>query len=296
MPKSKVSTGIEIEYETFGSPSDPAVLLVSGFTAQMLMWPADFCRLIADAGYHVIRFDNRDCGLSTKLDGAEVDTDGVIRAALLDDPVPAVPYNLSHMAADAVGLLDALGVERAHVIGGSMGGMIVQIIAIEHADRVASLTSIMSNSGEPEYGQPTPEAMEALVAPPPTDREAYIESSKNWMVWQSKKHATVEQNRLDAAASFDRSFYPQGAPRQLAAIYASGRRTDGLKAITAPTLVIHGTDDTLIAPSGGIRAAELIPNSRLDMIDDMGHDLPRALWPRITGSIIEHLSLASSAK
>ncbi|MFM7410741.1 MAG: alpha/beta fold hydrolase, partial [Actinomycetota bacterium] len=216
MPRVGVSTGIEIEYETFGSPSQPTVLLVSGFTAQMLMWPADFCRIIADAGFHVVRFDNRDCGLSTKLDGKAVDTDGVIRAALLDDPVPAVPYNLSDMAADAVGLLDALGVDAAHVIGGSMGGMIVQIMAIEHPTRVASLTSIMSNSGEPEYGQPTPEAMEALVAPPPTDRAAYIESSKNWMVWQSKKYSTIEQNQVDAAASFDRSFYPDGAPRQLA--------------------------------------------------------------------------------
>ena len=296
MPRTKVATGIEIEFETFGSPSHPAVLLVSGFTAQMLMWPAEFCRLIADAGFHVIRFDNRDCGLSTKLDGAEVDTDGVIRAALLEDPVPEVPYNLSDMAADAVGLLDALGIERAHVVGGSMGGMIVQIIAIEHPNRVVSLTSIMSNSGEPEFGQPTPEAMEALVAAPPTDRDAYIESSKQWMVWQSKKHSTVEQNRIDAAASFDRSFYPQGAPRQLAAIYASGRRTEGLMNITAPTLIIHGTDDTLIAPSGGQRAAELIPNAKLDIIDDMGHDLPRALWPRITGSILSHVSSVSSTK
>lgn len=292
MPRVGVSTGIEIEYETFGSAAQPTVLLVSGFTAQMLMWPADFCRIIADAGFHVVRFDNRDCGLSTKLDGKAVDTDGVIRAALLDDPVPAVPYNLSDMAADAVGLLDALGVESAHVVGGSMGGMIVQIMAIEHPTRVASLTSIMSNSGEPEYGQPTPEAMEALVAPPPTDRAAYIESSKNWMVWQSKKYATVEQNQADAAASFDRAFYPEGAPRQLAAIYASGRRTDGMRGISAPTLVIHGTDDTLIAPSGGQRAAELIPNARLDMITDMGHDLPRALWPRITESIISHLKEA----
>jgi len=289
MPRAKVATGIEIEYETFGSSANPAVLLVSGFTAQLLMWPADFCRLIADSGFHVIRFDNRDCGLSTKLDGKPVDTDGVIRAALLDEQVPAVPYTLSHMAADAVGLLDVLGIDRAHVVGGSMGGMIVQVMAIEHPSRVASLTSIMSNSGEPEYGQPTPEAMEALVAPPPTDREAYIESSKNWMVWQSKKHRSVEQNRIDAAASFDRSFYPEGAPRQLAAIYASGRRTDGMRAISAPTLVIHGTDDTLIAPSGGQRAAELIPNAKLDMIDDMGHDLPRPLWSRITGSIISHL-------
>jgi pimeloyl-ACP methyl ester carboxylesterase len=289
MPRTKVATGIEIEYETFGSASDPTVLLVSGFTAQLLMWPADFCRIIAEAGFHVIRFDNRDCGLSTKLDGQSVDTDGVIRAALLDDSVPAVPYTLSDMAADAVGLLDALGITAAHVIGGSMGGMIVQVMAIEHPSRVASLTSIMSNSGEPEYGEPTPEAMEALVAPPPTDRAEYIDSSKNWMVWQSKKFATIEQNRIDAAASFDRSFYPQGAGRQLAAIYASGRRTDGMRGITAPTLVIHGTDDTLIAPSGGRRAAELIPNARLDMVTDMGHDLPRPLWPRITESIIAHL-------
>lgn len=296
MPKVKVSTGIEIEYETFGSPSNPAVLLVSGFTAQLLMWPEEFCRIIAEAGFHVIRFDNRDCGLSTKLNGTPVDTDGVIRAALLDEAVPAVPYTLSSMAADAVGLLDALGIDRAHVIGGSMGGMIVQVMAIEHPKRVVSLTSIMSNSGEPEYGQPTPEAMEALVAPPPTNREAYIEASKNWMVWQSKKHRSVEQNRLDAAASFDRSFYPEGAPRQLAAIYASGRRTEGMRSISAPTLVIHGTDDTLIAPSGGVRAAELIPGAKLDMVEDMGHDLPRALWPRITSSIIEHLASVSSVR
>lgn len=296
MPRTKVATGIEIEYESFGDPSHPAVLLVSGFTAQLLMWPEEFCRIIAEAGFRVVRFDNRDCGLSSKLDGTAVDTDGVIRAALLEEAVPAVPYTLSHMAADAVGLLDALGIERAHVIGGSMGGMIVQVMSIEHPTRVASLTSIMSNSGEPEFGQPTPEAMEALVAAPPTTRDAYIEASKNWMVWQSKKHSSVEQNRIDAAASFDRSFYPEGAPRQLAAIYASGRRTDGMRSITAPTLVIHGTDDTLIAPSGGVRAAELIPNARLDMIDDMGHDLPRALWPRITGSIIEHLTSVASVK
>ena len=289
MPRTKVATGIEIEYESFGDESHPTVLFVSGYTAQMLMWPADFCRIIADAGFRVVRFDNRDCGLSTKIDGATADVDRVIKAALLDEPVPAVPYTLSHMAADAVGLLDALGVERAHIIGGSMGGMIVQVMAIEHPTRVASMTSIMSNSGEPEYGQPTPEAMEALVTPPPADRDGYIESSKTWMVWQSKKHATIEQNRIDAAASYDRSFYPAGAPRQLAAIYASGRRTDGMKSISAPTLIIHGNDDTLIAPSGGVRAAELIPNAKLVLIDDMGHDLPRPLWSTITGAIISHI-------
>lgn len=290
MPRTAVATGIEIEYETFGSPSNPTVLLVSGFTAQLLMWPADFCQMIAEAGFHVVRFDNRDCGLSTKLDGREVDTNGVIHAALMEDPVPAVPYTLSDMAADAVGLLDALGVERAHIVGGSMGGMIVQIMAIEYPSRVASLTSVMSNSGEPEYGQPLPEAMEALVATPPSGRDEYIESSDTWMVWQSKKHRDPVRNRKEAAIAFDRSFYPEGASRQLAAIYASGRRTEGLKALNVPTLVIHGTDDTLISPSGGIRAAELIPNARLEIIDDMGHDLPPPLWPRITGAIVSHVS------
>ena len=290
MPRTAVATGIEIEYETFGSPSNPTVLLVSGFTAQLLMWPADFCQLIAEAGFHVVRFDNRDCGLSTKLDGREVDTNGVIHAALMEDPVPAVPYTLSDMAADAIGLLDALGVERAHIVGGSMGGMIVQIMAIEHPSRVESLTSVMSNSGEPEYGQPLPEAMEALVATPPSGRDEYIESSDTWMVWQSKKHRDPVRNRKEAAIAFDRSFYPEGASRQLAAIYASGRRTEGLKALNVPTLVIHGTDDTLISPSGGIRAAELIPNARLELIDDMGHDLPPPLWPRITGAIVSHVS------
>ena len=293
MPQTAVSTGITIEYEAFGSSDDPTVLLVAGFTAQMLMWSADFCRILADASFHVVRFDNRDCGLSTKLDGRDVDTNRVIHAALMEDPIPAVPYNLSDMAADAVGLLDALNVDKAHVVGASMGGMIVQVMAIEHPERVLSLTSIMSNSGEPEYGQPLPEAMEALVAAPPTDRAAYIESSATWMVWQSKKHRNAEQNRIDAAAAFDRSFYPEGAPRQLAAIYASGRRTDGLKGLRVPALVIHGNDDTLISPSGGIRAAELIPNAKLELIDDMGHDLPRPLWPVITGSIISHISSAN---
>ena len=293
MPQTAVSTGITIEYEAFGSVDDPTVLLVAGFTAQMLMWSADFCRIIADAGFHVVRFDNRDCGLSTKLDGRDVDTNRVIHAALMEDPIPAVPYNLSDMAADAVGLLDALKVDKAHVVGASMGGMIVQVMAIEHPERVLSLTSIMSNSGEPEYGQPLPEAMEALVAAPPTHRAAYIDSSATWMVWQSKKHRSAEQNRIDAAVAFDRSFYPEGASRQLAAIYASGRRTDGLKGLRVPALVIHGNDDTLISPSGGIRAAELIPNAKLELIDDMGHDLPRPLWPVITGSIISHISSAN---
>jgi pimeloyl-ACP methyl ester carboxylesterase len=279
---------MEIEYETIGSPSDPPVLLVMGFTAQMTAWPDGFCRMIADGGRHVIRFDNRDCGLSSKLDGVDVDLGGVIAAALSEAPTPDVPYTLSDMAADAVGLLDHLGVDAAHIVGASMGGMIVQTMAIEHPHRVRTLTSVMSQPGDPDVGQPTPEAAAALLAPPPPDRQAYIDGSVNWMTWHSRKYRDAERTRTDAARSFDRSFYPEGGPRQLAAIYASGRRSAGLAELSVPTLVIHGRDDTLITPSGGERTAELIPGAHLLMLADMGHDLPEPLWPLIVGSILTH--------
>jgi pimeloyl-ACP methyl ester carboxylesterase len=199
-----------------------------------------------------------------------------------------VPYTLSDMAADAVGLLDALGIDRAHVVGASMGGMIVQHMAIEHPARVRSLVSVMSMPGEPEVGQPTPEAAAALLAPPPTERQAYIDASVNWMVWHSKKHRDEARTREQAAADYDRSFYPDGAPRQLAAIYASGRRTEGLSQLDVPTLVIHGRDDTLITPSGGFRTAELVPGADLLYVADMGHDLPEPLWPFFVDVVVAH--------
>lgn len=290
MPRATLPTKIELEYETFGSPTDPTLLLISGFTAQMTMWNTDLCHLLAQRGYHVVRFDNRDCGLSTKIHGAEVNLNAVVGAAMMDEEPPAVPYLLSDMANDAIGLLDHLGVDTAHVMGASMGGMIAQTAAINHPHRLRSLVSVMSQPGELEVGQPTPEAMEALVAPPPTDRDAYIESSKNWLVWHSKKHRNPERTRQEAARDFDRSFYPEGGPRQLAAIYASGRRTEGLQKLTTPTLVIHGWDDTLIAPDGGQRTAELIPNAKLLMVDDMGHDLPAPLWPDIVDAVASFLA------
>jgi pimeloyl-ACP methyl ester carboxylesterase len=290
MPRATLPTKIELEYETFGSSSDPTLLLISGFTAQMTMWNTDLCHLLAQRGYHVVRFDNRDCGLSTKIHGAEVNLNAVVGAAMMDEEPPAVPYLLSDMANDAIGLLDHLGVDTAHVMGASMGGMIAQTAAINHPHRLRSLVSVMSQPGELEVGQPTPEAMEALVAPPPTDREAYIESSKNWLVWHSKKHRNPERTRQEAARDFDRSFYPEGGPRQLAAIYASGRRTEGLQKLTTPTLVIHGWDDTLIAPDGGQRTAELIPNAKLLMVDDMGHDLPVPLWPDFVAAVTSFLA------
>jgi pimeloyl-ACP methyl ester carboxylesterase len=292
MPRALVHNGIELEYDTFGSPDDPTLLLIMGFSAQMTAWDEKFCQLFADAGLFVVRFDNRDCGLSTKLDGQTVDVGAVILAALADQPVPPVPYTLSDMAADAVGLLDHLGVERAHVMGASMGGMIAQHVAIEHPSRVRSLVSIMSMPGEPEVGQPTPEAGAALLEPPPTNREDYIESAPKWMIWQSKKYADLDEVKADAARSFDRSFYPEGSPRQLAAIYASGRRTEGLQGLDVPTLVIHGRDDTLIAPSGGFRTAELVPGAHLLFVADMGHDMPQPLWPLFVDSIVSHVRRA----
>jgi len=263
------------------------LLLISGFSAQLTSWHENLCRLFAAQNFHVIRFDNRDCGLSTKLDGVVVDTSAVITAALMEEPIPEVPYTLSHMAADAMGVLDGLGIAKAHVMGASMGGMIAQTVAIEYAHRVLSLTSVMSQPGEPEVGQPTAEAMESFFTPPPTSREEYLDSSASWLVWHSKKYRDAQRTRAQAAVDFDRSFYPEGGPRQLAAIYASGRRSEGLAKLTMPTLVLHGLDDTLIAPDGGERTAEIIPGAKLVMLEDMGHDLPEPLWPRYVSEFLE---------
>ena len=287
MGRANVATGMEIEYETFGNPDDPALLLIMGLTAQMTVWPDDFVRILAKQ-HHVIRFDNRDCGLSTKLDGVTVDPMAVAAAALTDQPLPEVPYTLSDMAADAAGLLDVLGIDRAHIVGASMGGMIAQTFAIEHPERTLSLTSIMSQPGDPDVGQATPEAIVVLLTPPPTDRQAYVDAAANGRVWSSKKYFDLELERTRAGRNFDRSFCPDGGPRQLAAIYASGRRSEALSKLATPTLVIHGRDDTLIAPSGGLRTAELIDGAHLLLLADMGHDLPEPLWPIITDTILSH--------
>ncbi len=287
MSRAKVNNLIELEYDTFGSQTDPALLLIMGFTAQMVAWDADFCNMLAAGGLYVIRFDNRDCGLSTHLDGVVVNSDAVVRATMLQEPIPPVPYTLSDMAADAAGLLDQLGVQQAHVLGASMGGMIAQTFAIEYPQRILSLTSVMSQTGELEYGQSTPEALDALLTPPPTDREGYISFSPRWQAWHSKKYRSDELSYAAAVRDYDRMFYPEGGARQLAAIYAGLSRAEGLKKLNVPTLVVHGSDDTLIAPSGGQRTAELIPNARLLMLEDMGHDLPRPLWPAFVAAVHE---------
>ena len=292
MPRALVQTGVELEYDTFGSPHHPALLLIMGFTAQMTAWEPEFCQLLADCGHYVIRFDNRDCGLSTKLDGQVPDVAGAMTSAFAGTAAPPQPYLLADMARDAIGLLDALGIEKAHILGASMGGMIAQTVAINHPGRVRTLISVMSTPGEIEVGQPSEEAMMAIMSPPAANREEHIATSPRYMVWQSKKYRNEARTKELAAREYDRSSYPEGATRQMAAIYASGSRTVGLQALDVPTLVIHGRDDQLITPSAGFRTAELIPGAHLLFVADMGHDLPEPLWPLITDAIVSHTSRA----
>jgi pimeloyl-ACP methyl ester carboxylesterase len=292
MARAHLPSGIELEFQTFGSASDPTMLVVMGFTAQMTAWPETFYEMLASHGFHVVRFDNRDCGLSTHLDGQKADAMAVMSALQSGDPIPQVPYTLSDMAADGIGLLDHLGVEKAHIMGASMGGMIVQTMAIEYPHRIATLTSVMSSPGDLAVGKPTKEARAALLATPPSDRDAYIEASTQNAVWASRRYADLDQLRANAAFAYDRAFYPEGATRQLAAIYASGDRSEKLRALTVPTLVLHGRDDTLIQPDGGFRTAELIPGSHLLMLADMGHDMPEPLWPMMINAIVGHIQTA----
>ena len=291
MPQITTPSGMALEYETYGERGDPPILMVMGFGAQLVSWPRDFCRRLSAGGRFVVSFDNRDCGLSTRLDDVDAQLEAVHLAAMSGDFEKAralAPYTLSDMADDGFGLLTALGIERAHVVGASMGGMIAQTMAIEHAERALTLTSMMSTTGEPEVGQSTPEALEALLAPAPLDRDAYIASADSWMLWHSRRYPELEQARAIAAESYDRGLHPQGTTRQLAAMIASGPRVGGLTELRVPTLVIHGMDDTLIAPSGGERTAELIPGAKLVLIEDMGHDRPTPLWDEICRLILEH--------
>ncbi len=279
------SNGIEIAYETHGDPADEPLLLVMGLGAQMTAWPVELCEALVDRGFHVVRFDNRDVGRSSKVEGHPGEFLPAFLAASQGEPVD-VPYRLSDMAADAVGLLDALGIDSAHIVGASMGGMIAQAIAIEHPARTRTLTSIMSTTGEKEVGQPTPEAMEALLRPPAEDREAAIEQAvAARRVIGSPTHFDEALARTMAAEAYDRCFYPAGTARQLLAVVASGSRAEGLQALTVPTLVVHGDLDPLVTVSGGQRTAELIPGAELLVLEGMGHDLPAAHLPAIVEAI-----------
>ncbi len=265
-----------IFYETFGDPADPALLMVNGLGSQCINYKDEWCERFAARGLFVIRFDNRDMGLSTHYSDAPVGDKGEC-------------YRLSDMAADAIAVLDDMDIAATHVMGLSMGGMIVQTLAIEHPDRVLSLTSVMSNTGEPEYGAPTGRALEMLMAPPATDRATSIQRAIDGLhAWGSPAFADEGRWADDAAAAFDRCFDPAGTTRQFLAVRASGSRAAQLRDVTARTLVMHGDKDTLIDQSGGRRTAELIPGARFELIEGMGHDYPPQLWDRWVDLVVGH--------
>jgi pimeloyl-ACP methyl ester carboxylesterase len=277
------TNGLELEYETFGNKGDPAVLLVMGFAQQMIAWEVDFCRQLAARGFYVIRFDNRDVGLSTKLTTGRPNV-----LAILGGDRSTVPYAIADMADDTAGLIAELGIGAAHVVGVSMGGMIGQTLALRHPERVKSLVSIMSTSGDPNVGQPSPEAFAALTSRPPTEREAYIDHGyKAWRILRSPGFTYDEaRSRQKVADAYDRCFYPEGVTRQFAAIVTQPDRTQALGGLKMPVTVIHGADDPLIHRSGGEATARAIPGAKLLVIPGMGHDLPEGVWPQVIDAIV----------
>jgi pimeloyl-ACP methyl ester carboxylesterase len=284
-----VGRGVTLCYETFGEESDPTALLIMGLGTQMIAWQEDFCLELAGRGLHVVRFDNRDIGHSTHLPGRPPTV-----AQLLLRSKRAASYTVADMALDAVTLLSELELEPAHVIGASMGGMIAQTLASRHPRSVRSLVSIMSNTGSRRSGQPKLGVYSTFLRRAPREREAYIEHMERMFATIGSSAIARDPQDIHAivATSYDRDQDPSGPGRQLAAIIASGNRTAELRRITAPTLVIHGDADPLVAPSGGRATARAIAGARLMSIEGMGHDLPRSLWPRLIDAIAEHAAAA----
>ena len=285
------SNGIQIEYETFGEPDSPALLLIIGLGGQLTGWDEKLCRQLAQQGHHVIRFDNRDAGLSSKIEQAGVpDILQTIQAQMKGERINP-PYTIEVMAADAIGLLDALDIEKAHICGMSMGGMIAQTIALNYTERVLSLISIYSRTGDPEEPQSKPEAMEFLITPPPEERDAYIEFRVKLFNTISGSGFPYDQEWLlkHVTQSYERSYCPQGAARQLVAILAQKNRKPALTSLSTPTLVIHGADDPLVRVECGRNTAAVIPGAELMIIEGMGHDLPHGgAWPQIIDAIVDH--------
>jgi pimeloyl-ACP methyl ester carboxylesterase len=279
-----VGHGVKLCYETFGSKSDRPLLLVMGLGTQMIFWEEDFCEGLAARGFYVIRFDNRDTGRSTIFNDAAPPT---FRQLLVRDRT-ATAYPLDDLAADAAGLLGALTIPRADIVGASMGGMIAQLIAINHPDRTRSLTSIMSTTGSQLVGRPKPAMYPHLLKKPAKTREGYIEGSvKSLTAISSTRYAAGPEHwRGLATRSYDRGYHPAGTGRQLAAINTAWNRTKALKQLNVPATVIHGTDDPLVTPSGGRATAKAIPKSSLLMLSGMAHDMPRPLWAQIIEGIV----------
>ncbi|MBN2398243.1 MAG: alpha/beta hydrolase [Deltaproteobacteria bacterium] len=285
-----LDNGIRLVYDTFGNPSGAPLLLIQGLSWQMVMWDETFCGALAERGYFVIRFDNRDIGQSTHMDHAGIPGIARLLVDLAAGKPVEVPYLLSDMAGDSFGLLDHLGISSAHVVGMSMGGMIGQTMALTDPDRVRSLTSMSSTTGAPGLPPPTPEALRVLSTPPPTDRGGFTASFlATWRILNGTRFPVDEERVLRyAEETFERGIDPAGIVRQIAAINASGSRREELKSLTVPTLVIHGSADPLLRVECGIDTARAVPGAKLKIIEGMGHALPVPVWGEIIDAIADH--------
>jgi pimeloyl-ACP methyl ester carboxylesterase len=290
------ANAIQIEYETFGDKSGRPLLLIIGLGAQMIHWDDDLCKDLAARGHYVIRFDNRDVGLSTKFGEAGIPNLPEIFGKILRGEKVKPPYTLDDMANDAVALLDALNIPKANICGMSMGGMIAQTIAIKNPERVLSLISIYSHTGNPELPQAKPEIIAFLTTPPPDERQAFIEHMLRVFKTISGPGFPPDEawTRKIMGETYDRSFYPEGVTRQLVAILTQGNRVPALSSVKVPALVIHGTSDPLVPVEGGKDTARAIPGAQLILIEGMGHDLPHGgAWPRIVEAIAKHTQIAN---
>jgi pimeloyl-ACP methyl ester carboxylesterase len=295
-PQIVRANGIDICYEIFGEAAAEPMVLIMGLGAQMIHWDDDFCRQLAARGFRVIRFDNRDIGKSGRLSGGKrLTAIELLKLRFLKIPIEA-PYKIYDMALDVIGLMDALGIKSAHLVGASMGGMIAQEIAISFPERVRSLTSIMSTTGNPKVPPPTRAATAVLMAPPPASKEEYFDRyAQTWKVLRAGSFPEDEAlDRARAERTFERGLSPAGVGRQLRAILASGSRKKRLASVKAPTLVIHGTVDPLVRPEGGKDTAASIPGARLLMIEGMGHALPIPMWPQLIDAIDRHAHAAGA--
>lgn len=297
-PQMAKANGIELCYEIFGAPDAEPLVLIMGLGAQMIHWDDDFCRDLAARGFRVIRFDNRDIGHSSKLSGGKPLRAIELIKLRLFKIAPEAPYKLWDMASDVVGLLDTLGIKKAHIVGASMGGMIAQEIAMQHPERVLSLTSIMSSTGNPKLPGPTREASAILLAPPPATKEEYLRRfGQTWKVLRGASFPLDEAKDLERAErTYARGLNPAGVGRQLRAILASGNRKDRLRSVKAPTLVIHGTIDPLVKVEAGKDTAASIPGAKLLLIEGMGHALPIPMWPTIVDAIADHAHGAAKTR
>ena len=292
MPNVKAN-GIQIEYDTIGNPACPPLLLIMGLGGQLIHWDDDFCRQLAARGLFIVRFDNRDTGLSTRFEAAGLPNMSELLDARMQGQSIQAPYRLDDMANDAAKLLEALDIEKAHICGSSMGGMIAQALALRHPQRLLSLISIYSTTGNPDLPQPQPAAMEALLSPQPAERRAYIDFNVITMQAIAGSGFPFDEQfiRSISARAYDRGFYPPGVGRQMMAVMAQEDRTSALGSVTVPTLVIHGTADPLVPAAHGQATADAITGAQLLLVEGMGHDLPHTKepWPQVIDAIAAHV-------